>query len=48
MKCLEERKIRELKILQTLDIDYDTISQDMKAAEFSKLFASADYSCHRK
>lgn len=52
IKCLEERKIRELKILQALDIDYDTISRDMKAAELSELlselFAAADCSCHRK
>lgn len=45
IKCLEERKIRELKILQALDIDYYTISQDMKATEFSELFASVDWSC---
>lgn len=33
IKCLEERKNRELKILRTLDIDYYTVSQDMRAAE---------------
>ena len=33
IKCLEERKIRELKILQTLAIDYYTVSQDIRAAE---------------
>ena len=35
IKCLEERKARELKILQALDIDYYTVSQDMQGAEFS-------------
>lgn len=29
IQCLEERKSRELKILQSLDIDYYTISQDI-------------------
>lgn len=28
IKCLEERRIRELNILQALDIDYHIISQD--------------------
>ncbi len=45
IKCLEERKIRELNILQTLDIDYYTISQDMKATEFAELFTSIGWSC---
>lgn len=45
IKCLEERKIRELKILQALDIDYYTVSQDMKATEFSELFASVGWNC---
>lgn len=30
IQCLEERKIRELRILRTLDIDYYIISQDMR------------------
>lgn len=45
IKCLEERKIRELKILQALDIDYYTVSQDMKVTEFAELFDSAGWSC---
>ena len=45
IQCLEERKIRELKILRALDIDYYTVSQDMRAAEFSELFASVGWSC---
>lgn len=45
IKCLEERKIRELRILQALDIDYYTISQDMGTMEFAELFASAGWSC---
>lgn len=45
IKCLEERKIRELRILGTLDIDYYTISQDMRTAEFAELFALAGWSC---
>ncbi len=40
IKCLEERKARELWILQALDVDYYTISQDMTAAEFQDLFDS--------
>lgn len=45
IQCLEERKIRELKILRALDIDYYTVSQDMRAAEFAELFASVGWSC---
>ena len=45
IQCLEERKIRELKILQALDIDYYILSQDMQDAEFSELFASVGWSC---
>lgn len=45
IQCLEERKVRELKILQALDIDYYTVSQDMKATEFSELFASVGWNC---
>ncbi|MBD5537445.1 MAG: GNAT family N-acetyltransferase [Lachnospiraceae bacterium] len=48
IECLEERKIRELSILQALDIDYYTISQDMKAAEFAELFVSAGWNCPTK
>lgn len=40
IKCLEERRIRELCILQELDIDYYTISQDMGAEELVELFSS--------
>lgn len=40
IQCLEERKIRELRILQKLDIDYYTISQDMRTIEFAELFVS--------
>lgn len=45
IKCLEERKSRELNILQKLDIDYYTISQDMSAEEFAELFASVGWNC---
>lgn len=40
IKCLEERRIRELHILQGLNIDYYTISQDMSAEELAELFSS--------
>lgn len=40
IQCLEERKVRELRILQKLDIDYYTISQDMRTIEFAELFVS--------
>jgi len=45
IQCLEERKVRELKILRALDIDYYTVSQDIKTEEFAELFASAGWSC---
>lgn len=45
IKCLEERKIRELNILQGIDIDYYTISQDMSTEEFAELFASVGWNC---
>lgn len=48
IKCLEERKNRELNILRILDIDYYTISQDMKAKEFAELFASVGWNCPLK
>ena len=37
IKCLEERQIRELKILHTLDMDYSIISHDIKIGEFAEL-----------
>lgn len=37
IKCLEERKVRELHILQALDIDFLIISHDLKAGEFAAL-----------
>lgn len=40
IKCLEERRIREHHILEELDIEYYTISQDMRAEEFAELFSS--------
>lgn len=45
IQCLEERKKRELKILQALSIDYYTIGQDMKVEEFEALFTSAGWNC---
>ncbi len=45
IQCLEERKVREQNILRVLDIDYYTVSQDIKAEEFAELFASAGWSC---
>lgn len=45
IQCLEERKTRELNILQALGIDYYTISQDMRVDEFAELFASAGWAC---
>lgn len=45
IQCLEERKSRELRILRALDIDYYTVSQDMKTEELAELFASAGRSC---
>lgn len=37
IKCLEERKVRELHILQELAIDWLIIRHDLKAGEFTKL-----------
>ncbi|MDE7220564.1 MAG: hypothetical protein K2O45_13250 [Oscillospiraceae bacterium] len=37
IKCLEERKVRELNILQALDIDCLIIRHDLKAGEFTNL-----------
>ena len=45
IQCLEERKKRELRILQALSIDYYTISQDMSVEEFEALYASAGWNC---
>lgn len=38
IKCLEERKVRELHILRALDIDCLMIGHDLKAGEFIKLW----------
>lgn len=48
IKCLEERKNRELNILQGLGIDYYTISQDMRAEELADLFSSVGWDCPAK
>lgn len=48
IKCLEERQIREVNILRSLDIDYYTISQDMKVEEFAALFNSVGWKCPAK
>lgn len=45
IKCLEERKKRELNILSQLDIDSFIISQDMQPEELAGLFASAGWTC---
>lgn len=42
LACLEERKIRELHILQALDVDYHTISRDMKEEELEAWLDSAE------
>lgn len=39
IKCLEERKIRESRILQSLAIAHHTLSRDMTAAELSELLS---------
>ncbi len=46
--CLEERKNRELYILQQLDVNYFTICQDMTLEELLELFVSAGWSCPMK
>lgn len=38
IKCLEERKVRELTILQALDIDCLIIRYDLQAGEFTALW----------
>lgn len=43
IKCLAERKNRELRILRSLDIAYYTVSHDMNAAELSELLVSAGW-----
>ena len=45
IKCLEERRIRERNILRSLEIDYYTISQDLKVEEFVELFKSVGWNC---
>lgn len=45
IKCLEERRNRELSILRSLPIDSYTISQDITADEYTRLFASAGWNC---
>lgn len=42
IKCLEERKIRELNILKSLDIENYTVSRDMIADKFAELLDSVD------
>lgn len=42
IKCLEERKIRELNILKSLDIENYTVSRDMIADKFAELLGSVD------
>lgn len=37
IRCLEERKVRELNILRALGIDYSIIRHDIHAGEFTKL-----------
>lgn len=48
IKCLEERRNRELNILRSLNIDSYTISQDITIDEFAELFASVGWSCPTK
>lgn len=48
IKCLEERRNRELNILQKLDVDCFTISQDMNVEEFAELFDSVGWNCPTK
>lgn len=42
IKCLEERKIRELNILKSLDIENYTVSRDMIADKLAELLGSVD------
>lgn len=44
LKCLEERRARELSILRSLGLDYYIVGQDMNAEEFAALFALAGWS----
>lgn len=46
--CLEERRNREIYILQQLDINYFTICQDMTSEELSELFKSVGWGCPGK
>ena len=42
LACLKERKNREMRILQALDLDYHIISRDMKEEEFAEWLDSAE------
>jgi len=42
LACLKERKNREMRILQALDLDYHIISRDMKEKEFAEWLDSAE------
>lgn len=44
IRCLKERRIREISILRTLDLDSFIISQDLHPQEFRDLFCSARWS----
>lgn len=44
ISCLEERKRREMRILQSLSLEYYTVSQDLRTDEFAALFASVGWS----
>lgn len=48
IKCLEERKKRELNILASLDIEYYTVSQDLTAEELEGFIRSVGWSCPSK
>lgn len=45
LRCLEERKKRELRILQALSVDHYTIGQDMTVEELESLYVSAGRNC---
>ena len=45
IKCLEERRIREINILRSLDIVQFTVSRDITAEEFGELYAAAGWKC---
>lgn len=48
IKCLEERRNRELHILRSLDINSFVISQDITVDEFAELFDSVVWSLPKK